>query len=129
MPTDLNRIRLVEKVVKPIVRKYPSTAYEFEYAFHPDRGWRFDLAWPSEKVALEVEGGVMNYRTRADGSVEYVGGRHTRGKGVIEDMHKYNAATAMGWSVVRVTWRMVDNDIAIVWIMDTLNYRKEHTHV
>lgn len=29
-----------------------------EHRFHPTRRWRFDFAWPDEKVALEVEGGT-----------------------------------------------------------------------
>ena len=28
-----------------------------EYRFHPTRKWRFDYAWPENKIALEVEGG------------------------------------------------------------------------
>jgi hypothetical protein len=51
--------------------------------------WRFDYAWPAEKIALEVEGGVF---TR---------GRHTRGKGYMEDMRKYNEAKVRGWIVLQ----------------------------
>lgn len=60
-----------------------------ELRFAPPRRWRFDWAWPDNKVALEVEGGVW---TR---------GRHTRGAGFIKDMEKYNAATVLGWRVLR----------------------------
>lgn len=51
--------------------------------------WRFDYAWPQFKVALEVEGGA------------YIGGRHTRGSGFVEDMSKYNSAAMLGWLVLR----------------------------
>lgn len=51
--------------------------------------WRMDYAWPELKVALEVEGGV------------FTNGRHTRGKGFLGDMAKYNAAGALGWIVLR----------------------------
>ena len=63
-----------------------------EYRFC-ERGWRFDWAWPNSKpmVALEQEGAVWTQ------------GRHTRGKGVIEDMAKYNRAAVLGWSVIRCT--------------------------
>lgn len=61
-----------------------------EYRFAPPRRWRFDYALPSYKIALEVEGGVW---TR---------GRHVRPKGFINDMEKYNAATVIGWRVLRV---------------------------
>lgn len=62
-----------------------------EHRFHPDRKWRFDYAWPAVKVALEVEGGIW---TR---------GRHTRPKGFLADIEKYNAAAVMGWRVLRCT--------------------------
>ena len=62
-----------------------------EYRFDAKRRWRFDYAWPAQKVALEVEGGVF---TR---------GRHTRGAGFLKDIDKYNAATLAGWKVLRVT--------------------------
>lgn len=63
--------------------------YETEYRFAPPRRWRFDMAWPEEKVAVELEGGI------------WTGGRHSRGKGMQEDMEKYNAATSLGWKVLR----------------------------
>ena len=62
-----------------------------EYRFHPVRRWRFDFAIPGHMIAIEKEGGVW---TR---------GRHTRGKGYIGDMEKYNNATALGWRVLRFT--------------------------
>jgi len=61
-----------------------------ELVFHPKRKWRFDYAWPNQKVALEVEGGV------------WIQGRHTRGSGFVKDMEKYNAAAMLGWRVLRV---------------------------
>jgi hypothetical protein len=62
-----------------------------EHLFHPTRKWRFDYAIPAHKVALEVEGGV------------WTGGRHTRSKGFLGDMEKYNQATILGWRVFRTT--------------------------
>ena len=56
-----------------------------------ERRWRFDYAWPAHMVALEVEGGAWTQ------------GRHVRGKGYINDMHKYNRATLDGWRVFRTT--------------------------
>jgi len=60
-----------------------------EYQFAPPRRWRFDVAIPNEKIAIELEGGI------------FTGGRHTRGVGFLNDMEKYNAATALGWRVLR----------------------------
>ena len=62
-----------------------------EHRFDGKRRWRFDFAWPAFRCALEVEGGV------------WVGGRHSRGAGMLADMSKYNSATVQGWRVVRVT--------------------------
>lgn len=64
-----------------------------EFRFHALRRWRFDYAWPLERVALEVEGGVWS------------GGRHTRGAGFLGDVSKYNEAAAGGWYVIRCTPR------------------------
>lgn len=62
-----------------------------------ERRWKFDFAWRSKFVALEVEGGV------------FTGGRHTRGKGFLGDIEKYNAATVMGWRVLRATPQQVES--------------------
>lgn len=62
-----------------------------EHFFCTGRRWRFDFAWVSEKVAVEIEGGTWS------------GGRHTRGSGFIKDTEKYNRATEMGWAVLRYT--------------------------
>lgn len=66
---------------------------EQEYRFHPVRKWRFDYAFPDKKLALEVEGGV------------WIQGRHTRGSGFVRDVQKYNAASCLGWRLLRVTPR------------------------
>jgi hypothetical protein len=61
-----------------------------------ERKWRLDWAWLAPHcVALEVEGGA------------WTGGRHTRGKGFMGDIEKYNAATVMGWRVFRATPQQV----------------------
>lgn len=62
-----------------------------EHSFEPSRRWRLDLAWPSHRLALEVEGGV------------WTGGRHTRGAGFLKDMEKYNRLAVLGWRLLRVT--------------------------
>lgn len=66
-------------------------APEPEFRFASPRRWRFDLCWPAQGVALEVEGGV------------WTGGRHTRGSGFVKDMTKYNEAALRGWKVLRAT--------------------------
>lgn len=60
-----------------------------EFCFTPPRKWRFDWAFLTAKVALEIDGGV------------WVQGRHTRGSGFVKDMEKLNEAAAIGWRVLR----------------------------
>lgn len=72
-----------------------------EFRFHSTRKWRFDFAWPSVKVALEVEGGI------------WIRGGHVRGGGFLEDAEKLNSAQRLGWSVYKFTPRQMDeNDVA-----------------
>jgi very-short-patch-repair endonuclease len=79
-----------------------------EYRFHPTRKFRFDYAWPEKSLALEVDGGV------------YVQGRHTRGKGVENDMEKYNEAAVLGWCVLRVSPKHVNDGRALAWVQEML---------
>jgi hypothetical protein len=54
--------------------------------------WRFDFAWPDQKVAVEIEGGIW----RPSGK-----GAHTGGAAVTRDAEKSNAAQLAGWMVLR----------------------------
>lgn len=64
---------------------------EKEFKFHPVRRWRFDYAWISRKVAVEIDGGIW---TR---------GRHSRGAGMLQDNEKLNEAQRLDWKVFRFT--------------------------
>ncbi len=68
---------------------------EYEHRFHPVRRWRFDVAWLSKKIAVEIDGGV------------WIGGRHSGGMGQIKDNEKINVAQSLGWRV----YRFVPGDI------------------
>jgi very-short-patch-repair endonuclease len=85
-----------------------------EYRFHPERKWRFDYAWVEAKVAVEVEGGA------------YTGGRHTRGRGFINDMEKYNAAAAAGWCVLRFTPSQLHEASTYDMIVDAIRFRQRN---
>lgn len=82
-----------------------------EHRFHPERRWRFDLAWPALMVAVEVDGGA------------WIGGRHTSGSGFEEDCIKLSTAAAMGWRVLRVTPRMVDDGVAVRLVVQAVTWR------
>lgn len=84
-----------------------------QYRFSPPRRWRFDLAWPSLRLALEIEGGV------------WTGGRHVRGVGFERDTEKYNAATLAGWRVLRVTTGIIRDGRALTLLEQAFSSVKE----
>lgn len=86
---------------------------ETEYRFHPTRKWRFDLAFPAEKLAVEVEGG------------SWVRGRHTTGSGFEEDCRKYAEAAILGWRLIRVTGHLIESGEALAFIERALKRRRE----
>lgn len=80
-----------------------------EFKFCEGRGWRFDFCWPSQSVAIEVDGAI------------WTKGRHTYGKGYIEDCNKFNEAVLDGWIVLRVTKYHLVSGEAIVWLKRALS--------
>jgi len=82
-----------------------------EHRFSPERRWRFDLAWPEVKLAVEVEGGVWQM------------GRHQRPVGFQNDVDKYNAAVLLGWRLLRVTPQMVQDGRALRLVEEVLRGR------
>ncbi len=81
--------------------KLPEAAREHRFC---ERMWRFDFAWPERKLAVEIEGGI------------WINGRHSRGKGMVSDMQKYNRATVLGWRVMRFSAAMVKDGSAVAEI-------------
>ncbi|WP_288398441.1 DUF559 domain-containing protein [uncultured Acinetobacter sp.] len=75
--------------------------FEQEYKFHPERNWRADFLITGTKILIEVEGGIWS------------GGRHTRAKGYLGDMEKYNAAAILGFKVLRFDTQQVKSGLAI----------------
>lgn len=74
---------------------WPKSAPPFsrEYRFDEldDRKWRFDFAWPSHRVSVEIAGAT------------FVQGRHSRGLGMAKDAEKMRAASLQGWHVLPYT--------------------------
>lgn len=60
-----------------------------EYRFHPVRKWRFDFAWPTALLAVEVDGGAFSI------------GRHNRAIPQAGDNEKTNVAILCGWRVLK----------------------------
>jgi very-short-patch-repair endonuclease len=85
----------------------------FEYRFHETRKWRFDLAFPEQKLAVEIEGGIWQY------------GRHNRASTFIKDLEKYNNACMLGWYLLRFSTEMVKKGIAVQSIKEFMEARKK----
>jgi hypothetical protein len=79
----------------------PRREYHFDEppAGQKPRLWRFDFAWPAEKVAIEVQGGVAA-----------AGKGHTSRKGYRNDCEKARAAQKQGWMVLPYTTDEIKED-------------------
>lgn len=86
--------------------KASNIAFEREFRFHPKRKWRSDFHLVEKMILIEVEGGIWS------------NGRHTRAKGYLGDMEKYNAATALGYRIFRYSTEQVKSGMAIKEIME-----------
>jgi very-short-patch-repair endonuclease len=86
-----------------------------EYRFHPVRMWRFDFAWPEEKIAVEVQGGIWLGKS----------GAHTSAKGRARDCEKSNAATVMGYRVLQFTSEHIKKGVAVALIEKVLTEAAE----
>lgn len=109
--------QLLEQQIRLLKLPAPETEYRFAY-HHVGPGkdirkrlaaaglkdYRFDFAWPSHKLAVEVEGG------------SFVNGRHTRGVGFRDDCHKYHAAMMLGWTVYRCEETLIRKGKAVEFI-------------
>lgn len=76
-----------------------------EHKFHEERKWRFDIAIPAQKIALEYEG-IMSRKSR-----------HTTVTGYTKDCEKYNAATIAGWRVLRynaINYKSLGDDLRLI---------------
>lgn len=77
---------------------------EVFHVYSHERNWRWDLAWPAEMLAIEVDGAT------------WAGGRHTRGAGYENDCEKSNEGVLRGWRVLRFTTAMVERGDALEFV-------------
>ena len=75
-----------------------------EHRFAPPRRWRFDFAWPDQKVAVEIDGLVHGGR-----------GRHQTVSGLLAEAEKYETALRLGWRVYRIPGQWVANRQRHIW--------------
>lgn len=109
--TEVPRTSHGEDALAWQLRALGLAAPEREHRFDPSRRWRFDFAYPEQRIAIEVEGG------------SWVAGRHARGLGFEKDIEKYNAAAVAGWMVLRFTTAMVDDGRALATISEAIAAR------
>ena len=65
--------------------KYYTEPIVPQLRFHPEKKWRFDFAFPSAWLAVEIQG---------------FGTGHTSYEGMHRDYEKHNAAMSLGWGIV-----------------------------
>jgi hypothetical protein len=82
-------MKLSVPIFKAFCRSHGLPTPMDEYQFHDSRKWRFDFAWPLQKVALEVDGGI------------FVNGRHNQGAAMLLQWEKENTAQSMGWHIFK----------------------------
>lgn len=82
---------IYELQVKALLKQAGIKGWVEEFKFHPTRRFRFDFAFPKQKIAVEVDGSI------------WVKGRHNFGKGMVADYVKLNQATLLGWRILRYT--------------------------
>lgn len=85
--------------------------FKREFKFWTGRKFRFDFAYPEEKLGIEVDGGL------------YSQGRHTRAKGFEDDCVKLNEAALLGWRVLRFSPGQVSQGRAIATIKRALGVK------
>ena len=76
---------IFEQILRKSIRIEPIK----EYKFHNKRKWRIDYAWPEQKLAIEVEGGI------------WINGGHNRGKIYKDNVEKYNELVLHGYDLLR----------------------------
>lgn len=98
----------LEKHLAWAIRAHGLPEPDREYRFDPVRRFRLDFAWPSIRLAVEVEGGI------------YRGGGHTSVSGMKRDFEKGNLLAIAGWRLLRFHGDQVKSGEAISLIAETI---------
>lgn len=83
-------------------------AFKREFCAIPGRRFRWDFAWPDDKLLLEVQGGTFS-RGKSG---------HSSGMGINRDCEKANLATLAGWRILTVDAKHVTSGQALRWIQE-----------
>jgi len=87
--------------------------WEIEHYFHPTRRWRFDYAWPDQKIAVEINGGTF-----MAAGVGHRNGAHLHG-----EYEKLNVAQTLGWVVLQFDTKHVSTGEALTMLFDAMASR------
>lgn len=88
-----------------VMAKLPGVWYR-EFTFHESRGWRIDVALPSQKIGCEIDGGVHRIKDK-----------------FARDIEKWNALVMAGWRVIRCTPAQVDSGHALTLLRALVEQR------
>lgn len=83
---------------------------EVEYVALPERKFRWDLAWPSHRLLVEIQGGIWGK------------GGHSTGDGITRDCLKNNLAVLAGFRCLMVTAEHIKSGQALKWIQEALGH-------
>lgn len=86
--------------------------YQRNYRFDPRRRLELDFAWPVQRVAIEVQGGIHSY------------GAHVRPAGYRRDGEKSRRAQLMGWIVFPCTAKDVADGTIVQDVETALELRR-----
>ena len=86
------------------------TDFEQEYRFDQTRRYRLDLAFPKQKVGIEINGGIWH------------GKAHSSPLMILRDMEKANLLIQLGWRVLRYTPAQVKQGEAIEGLKSLLRW-------
>lgn len=134
--TRVNRRESAEQLFVSQCRSYRLPRFETQLMFAKEelgRRWLFDVAFPDYKLAIEIEGIVVQNVLVAvlskTGTIvgherkTFVMGRHATAKGFREDCEKYASAAQLGWCVVRFEQTQIKSTYAIQMTMRALAAR------
>lgn len=97
----------------------PELEHYFAKELRNERGhrrmFRFDFAWPVQRVAAEVDGGRYLVRRGKDGRPVPVGQHMGE-----NDYEKLNCAVVLGWRVFRFTPEHIRSGKAVRWLEEVL---------
>lgn len=88
-------------------------AFKRQFRAIPGRQFRWDFAWPDDKLLVEVHGGTFGRGRQA----------HSTGIGISRDLEKLNLATLAGYRVMAFDVKHVNDGRALAWIQEFFRKR------